>query len=227
MGLLDDAIREHLELKRRRGADASDLARAEQEALGPVRREPFEPHDAEFDHHAEHDDASIAYDQEPDSGAPVGVADEQGRHAGGGEGPSGLSEAEYEEYYDEEYYDEEEDEWEGPYAQEAFEQPRYGAVAEPSSADPTGAHRASVPPESAPPTQAAPPHASDEEHEGGETVEYNVEEELRSRPEHDVEQPERRSEDVLEETPEFLQDAPEHDRLWFEQRPPRDFDFDG
>jgi hypothetical protein len=32
-------------------------------------------------------------------------------------------------------------------------------------------------------------------------------------------------EDVLEETPEFLQDAPEHDRLWFEQRPPRDFDF--
>ena len=33
-------------------------------------------------------------------------------------------------------------------------------------------------------------------------------------------------EDVLEETPEFLQDAPEHDRLWFEQRPPRDFDFD-
>jgi hypothetical protein len=34
------------------------------------------------------------------------------------------------------------------------------------------------------------------------------------------------SEDVLEETPEFLQETPEHDRLWFEQRPPRDFDFD-
>ena len=33
-------------------------------------------------------------------------------------------------------------------------------------------------------------------------------------------------EDVLEETPEFLQDTPDHDRLWFEQRPPRDFDFD-
>jgi hypothetical protein len=33
--------------------------------------------------------------------------------------------------------------------------------------------------------------------------------------------------DVLEETPEFLQDTPEHDRLWFEQRPPKDFDFDG
>jgi hypothetical protein len=34
-------------------------------------------------------------------------------------------------------------------------------------------------------------------------------------------------EDVLEETPDFLQETPEHDRLWFEQRPPRDFDFDG
>ncbi|MDR9372274.1 hypothetical protein Q5424_24460, partial [Conexibacter sp. JD483] len=33
-------------------------------------------------------------------------------------------------------------------------------------------------------------------------------------------------EDVLEETPDFLQETPEHDRLWFEQRPPRDFDFD-
>ena len=31
--------------------------------------------------------------------------------------------------------------------------------------------------------------------------------------------------DVLEETPEFLQETPEHDRLWFEQKPPRDFDF--
>ena len=41
--------------------------------------------------------------------------------------------------------------------------------------------------------------------------------------------PERRShaeEDVLEETPEFLEETPEQDRLWFEQRPPKDFDFD-
>ena len=40
MGLLDDAIREHLDLKRRRGADPAEVARLEQEALGPVRREP-------------------------------------------------------------------------------------------------------------------------------------------------------------------------------------------
>jgi hypothetical protein len=31
--------------------------------------------------------------------------------------------------------------------------------------------------------------------------------------------------DELEDTPEFLQETPEHDRLWFEQKPPKDFDF--
>ncbi|MDQ3675323.1 MAG: hypothetical protein M3401_00745, partial [Actinomycetota bacterium] len=38
MGLLDDAIREHLELKRRRGADASEISRQEREALGAATR---------------------------------------------------------------------------------------------------------------------------------------------------------------------------------------------
>ena len=37
MGLLDDAIREHLELKRLRGADPDELARQEDEALGDPR----------------------------------------------------------------------------------------------------------------------------------------------------------------------------------------------
>jgi hypothetical protein len=32
--------------------------------------------------------------------------------------------------------------------------------------------------------------------------------------------------DVLEDTPRFLEDAPEDDDLWFEQKPPKDFDFD-
>ena len=36
MGLLDDAIREHLELKRLRGADPGLVAREEHEAFGPV-----------------------------------------------------------------------------------------------------------------------------------------------------------------------------------------------
>jgi hypothetical protein len=38
MGDLDDAIRDHLELKRRRGADPAEVAREEQEALAPVTR---------------------------------------------------------------------------------------------------------------------------------------------------------------------------------------------
>jgi hypothetical protein len=37
MGLLDDAIREHLELKRLRGADPGLVAREERDAFGPAR----------------------------------------------------------------------------------------------------------------------------------------------------------------------------------------------
>src|SRR3954452_23379526 len=39
MGLLDDAIREHLELKRRHGASEEEIVRAEHEALAPARRD--------------------------------------------------------------------------------------------------------------------------------------------------------------------------------------------
>jgi hypothetical protein len=46
MGLLDDAIREHLELKRRRGADPAEVARAQREALAPDRAARSEPGDA-------------------------------------------------------------------------------------------------------------------------------------------------------------------------------------
>ncbi|MDX6635444.1 MAG: hypothetical protein QOF06_1647 [Solirubrobacterales bacterium] len=38
--------------------------------------------------------------------------------------------------------------------------------------------------------------------------------------------PDTGHEDVLEDTPDFLEDTPEDDELWFEQRPPKDFDFD-
>ncbi len=43
------------------------------------------------------------------------------------------------------------------------------------------------------------------------------------RPDYD---PDTGHEDVLEDTPDFLEDAPEDDKLWFEQKPPKDFDFD-
>ena len=44
MGILDDAIREHLELKRQHGAGDDDLERLEKEAFGPLTR----PGDPEF-----------------------------------------------------------------------------------------------------------------------------------------------------------------------------------
>lgn len=37
--------------------------------------------------------------------------------------------------------------------------------------------------------------------------------------------PESTDADVLEQTPDFFEETPEYDRLWFEERPPRDFDF--
>jgi hypothetical protein len=76
-------------------------------------------------------------------------------------------------------------------------------------------HEPHRPPEQTPP--AAPPRSARDAADGT-TVEYDVERALGN---------EEGDEDVLEETPEFLQDTPDHDRLWFEQRPPRDFDFDG
>jgi hypothetical protein len=39
MGVLDDAIREHLDLKRQHGAAEDEIAREEAEALGPARRD--------------------------------------------------------------------------------------------------------------------------------------------------------------------------------------------
>jgi hypothetical protein len=45
-------------------------------------------------------------------------------------------------------------------------------------------------------------------------------------PEPDAPPAPRADEDVLEETPDFLEETPEDDQLWFEQKPPKDFDFD-
>jgi hypothetical protein len=64
MGLLDDAIREHLELKRLGGADPSEVIRQEQEALGPALR-------GDGATHGEHEGASeersaARQDQVPD-----------------------------------------------------------------------------------------------------------------------------------------------------------------
>ena len=69
MGLLDEAIKEHLELKRRRGADPNDLAREEREALGPAVREVREAMTGE-------EGAAVADDAAPAEADGAGVAPE-------------------------------------------------------------------------------------------------------------------------------------------------------
>jgi hypothetical protein len=79
MGLLDDAIREHLELKRRRGADPTEVARQQQEALAPVGAGEGA---WEHEHPAQQDDVShAAGDEHPTaSHEQLPVADEEGAH---------------------------------------------------------------------------------------------------------------------------------------------------
>lgn len=220
MGFLDDAIREHLDLKRRRGADPTEIERAEREALGPVRRDPF-------------DDAHDEPEAEVSGGAPAGAYD----HA---------ADSEYEEYEadGEDWGDAFEEE---PPAHEPRPEPLTGSEQEFPAGEPHPAEESFVEePYAQGPSPA--PHSGEvgagdtgveDIAAGDETEEYDVEgtfaEEHPAAPgehAHATEPPaheehEPGDEDVLEETPEFLQDAPEHDRLWFEQRPPRDFDFDG
>jgi hypothetical protein len=203
MGILDDAIREHLDLKRRRGADPSEVERAEREALGPVRRNPTAAELAEANDGSV-PEAATAYDHVDDEDWSHDSLPEPAADSGG-----------------QAVYDE-------PPAEPAPAPPGFSA---PGAAPFDDVHDALAeepleeepghepfPAEPAPP--AAPPAMSGA---GPETAEYDVEDALAAE-EH--REPGSDDEDVLEETPEFLQDTPDHDRLWFEQRPPKDFDFD-
>jgi hypothetical protein len=165
MGLLDDAIRQHLELKRLHGADPQEVARQEDEALGPI----------------------------------------------GGQEPRPLP--------------------------EAGDDP---AAAEPAVADEIEIEEPPVPyvppapeveaddPE---PPPVAPEPAEEPEFDMQQpTIEFSVEDDVHEDAPAAAEERPPEAEpaapaDELEETPEFLQETPEHDRLWFEQKPPRDFDF--
>lgn len=69
MGLLDEAIRDHLELKRRRGADPGEIAREEREALEPVF--PDEPRPAAADDEPQ---AGPLLDEEAPGGDPLAEA---------------------------------------------------------------------------------------------------------------------------------------------------------
>jgi hypothetical protein len=204
MGILDDAIKEHLDLKRRRGADPSEVEQLEREALGPVRRSPQATEEAPPDQDVlDHEGGGpMIFDEEADEVYTQ---------------PTELHHPEVEQA---EYEDEAEHE---PFAEDDSEKSWSHDSAESWEAEQPLAPEAPAAPAAETPAPAAPPPAPAEPHEhgdhpDGETVEYDVEAEEIKRGEKD--------EDVLEETPEFLQDTPDHDRLWFEQRPPKDFDFD-
>ena len=270
MGLLDDAIREHLDLKRRRGADPTEIERAERDALGPVRRDPMGSDEADLEHPALPDDGLVYEDEvvhDHDFDEPHGLQEPPQFDAPPAAEPPPMSPSEPAEYtlgQETEVWDEFE-----PDAPGLVDSP-HGSHA-PLPADPLPVEEelptfaepledepiAQAPPEpyAAPPPQVEPlppvepsppveprepepppvdPHATQQY-----TVEPTAPPEPEPRPvephedvlasdtaEYDLELEEIESEDVLEETPEFLQDTPDHDRLWFEQRPPKDFDFD-
>jgi hypothetical protein len=250
MGLLDDAIKEHLDLKRRRGADPTEVERLAREALGPVRRGP--------------ETASGTLDREP-------AADAADEAAAGVPYPEEQAAHDWADPLDEEPLVEEplveEPLVEEPSAREPliehapeYEAPRHHEIAEewhahealhgeepgapdglyepfpsdehlpadelPAEHQPLHGEGAGVEPDAHAPAMppparsgdAPPPAPATDEALSEETAEYDVEAEHRKKP--------KEGDDVLEETPEFLQDTPDHDRLWFEQRPPKDFDFD-
>ena len=182
MGLLDDAIRDHLELKRKRGADPAEVARQEREVLSPVRG-PADP--------------EPAAEEEPE-----------------------LDDLEPRALDDPDLDPEPEPEAEPDLEPEPEFQPR-GAVRMP---DPEPEPPAPPP---APPAAPEPVSQPTQQYSVGDLDELRRDAEPEPAPDEDVvpadEDPP--GEDELAETPDFLQEAPEHDRLWFEQRPPRDFDF--
>ena len=93
MGILDDAIRQHLELKRQHGAPEEELQRQEEEALGPARRDvaPAEPsgEDGEVELEAADEAAPDAPEEETELYEHDERAGGGARHGAGGAGERG------------------------------------------------------------------------------------------------------------------------------------------
>lgn len=297
MSILDDAIREHLELKRAHGADESELKRLEDEAFGPPGRpdepDPLAEAPTEFmatpeGEAAQAEDSggrriNIADLQEPPpaDAAPAAPAEDAAQAAPPAEEePPAL---EHELVADLEVAAEPESEEPavaeaGPSTEERHaiaDQPTefFDVEAEmgtedappveaPSPSDEEIVEAELAEPPLAPVEPATEIHASraeapvedaaDEEEDDDFWSEQRLSDELDQAleaplaeedeaPEPDAEEPSEEHEqpqaqvdydpdtgheDVLEDTPDFLEDAPEDDELWFEQKPPKDFDFD-
>lgn len=315
MSILDDAIREHLELKRAHGADEAELKRLEDEAFGPPGRpegpDPFAEAPTEFmaapeiavpgesssgrriniadlqeppppERAEEHEgprveatdaiapeaDAPLAPAEDAAQGAPPAeeelpvideppameheivvepaedpedredatVAPEAGEREAISEQPTELFDIEAEMGIEDApaaepaeeiqasradapaapLADEEDEEDEEFWSEQRLSDELDQALEAPLSDEPqlsplTDEHEIPAP--------VAEPSALVHENQ----VEEEEEDDDRGRPDYD---PDTGHEDVLEDTPDFLEDAPEDDELWFEQKPPKDFDLD-
>ncbi len=168
MGYLDEAIRDHLALQRRRGVASEELERAEAEALGPVAASDLA--ESVSERSVEDLDAESA-SSEP-ALEPESTPDEARSGSSTGSAEPDRDRDQPTEAYDLADLDE-----------------LLDAEPEPAPAQPEPMLDE---PRRAPSDTPVEPDADG---------------------------------DPLEATPDFLQETPEHDRLWFEQKPPKDFDF--
>lgn len=277
MGILDEAIREHLELKRQHGAPDPELKKLEDEAFGPPPRpdelmaesqpEAEPPTQLLSEPPAEAEGEPLAESADPDrEPAPAEPPEPEPQAASLEEedspGPS-TEEAERQaiaeqptELFDveEEYAAEAESPSEEELADEELAEPRLAPADSLSGLE--GVEEAEI--EVSDETPAAesefedsheeddffseqrlseeldqaleaprnePQEELDDEEGSGELEPFANSEEVREEPISE-EAPHSQHEDVLEETPDFLEETPEDDELWFEQKPPKDFDFD-
>jgi hypothetical protein len=169
MGILDDAIREHLELKRSKGATDDELQEKEAEAFGRGAAAPARP--------APDDPSPVA--EPPAAESPTPPA------------------------------------WESESAQDDLLDP--DEVLPEESRESIGTR---------PPLDEVVLRTEEITLDDPDSLDVREDDEPPERWESEIETETEPSEDLLEETPDFLEETPEHDRLWFEQKPPKDFDFD-
>jgi hypothetical protein len=212
VGSLDDAIREHLELKRARGASEDEVQEKAAEAFGAG---PSKPSGGPASDAA---DARALAEPEPD-GADAGLAERPGRQGSEsfdwetGATPAEAAPAERSE----------------PAAAPAdpgrngFSPPEADDILDQELLEPDEV----LPEDSLEPERARPAGEEDRPRSSPEPVEDSGDESIRvSEGTAGAVEDEEPVEDFLEETPDFLEETPEHDRLWFELKPPKDFDFD-
>jgi hypothetical protein len=253
MGILDEAIREHLELKRQHGAADDELQQLKDEAFGPAERPGAEPEsDAQAEaptefmavpgvgEKSQRQEPSVADLQEAPP-APEPAEQEEEEEPAAEEDRQAIAEQPTE------HFDVEEELAGSPASsptdeelvEEEMDEPRLAPVD--PLADVEAVEEVEV-------TAAPGTELEDDEDDEfwsdqrlSEELDQALDAPLPEEDEPSKEEPAAVEEeqdapapshapsadhDVLEDTPDFLEDAPEDDELWFEQKPPKDFDFD-